>query len=456
MRRNLLKMAGLLFSGLLPMPKSQLYAAADNYQGPLWLFVNADGGWDPTMLCDPKGYAGSLNAANPNRVNNYDQSAIQQIGNIRIAPPPDSFQFGGVNYDSSLYAAQTFFAKHLQKILVINGIDSGTNIHADGQLFNLAGQLRETYPCFGALVAGTLGSNKAMPFLTYGGYSSGADLVTPVRMSNSALNAMYEMAYPNRSFDPRSSNSRLYLSNDIQQLIHEASQARHIEILQQQNLIYVRNALEKLLDVRTKSSSLQGFVDRLLLNPTRSLSSFNGRSKAYALYQQGRVALASYAQGLTIGANIMLSGFDTHAKHDELHYPLLMDLLQGVDAVIQEAEMLGLADRLVVVMTSDFGRTPRYNPQEGKDHWPIGSALIMGNSIEKVVGNRVIGATSSQFEAFGVDPFNLAPDYTGRNPNSIKLTPGHLHQSLRTLAGINALPTTSMFPLEVQELSLFS
>ncbi|MDQ7068438.1 MAG: hypothetical protein Q9M40_10955 [Sulfurimonas sp.] len=30
-------------------------SAATN-SGPLWVFVQASGGWDPTSFCDPKGY----------------------------------------------------------------------------------------------------------------------------------------------------------------------------------------------------------------------------------------------------------------------------------------------------------------------------------------------------------------------------------------------------------------
>ena len=37
------------------------------------------------------------------------------------------------------------------------------------------------------------------------------------------------------------------------------------------------------------------------------------------------------------------------------------------------AEEHGVADRMVVVMGSDFGRTNFYNSVNGKDHWPIGS-----------------------------------------------------------------------------------
>ena len=44
--------------------------------GPFFLFVHAGGGWDPTMLCDPKGRSGELD---PDPVNHFD------VGDILVA-----------------------------------------------------------------------------------------------------------------------------------------------------------------------------------------------------------------------------------------------------------------------------------------------------------------------------------------------------------------------------------
>ena len=56
-RRDFLKLVGMGGAGAaLTMPAMKVFAATDNYSGPLWLFVNATGGWDPTSLWDPKGY----------------------------------------------------------------------------------------------------------------------------------------------------------------------------------------------------------------------------------------------------------------------------------------------------------------------------------------------------------------------------------------------------------------
>ncbi len=51
---------------------------------------------------------------------------------------------------------------------------------------------------------------------------------------------------------------------------------------------------------------------------------------------------------------------------------------------------MGIADKLVLLVTSDFGRTPKYNTGDGKDHWNVTSVLVSGPQIR---GGRVVGKT---------------------------------------------------------------
>ena len=58
----------------------------------------------------------------------------------------------------------------------------------------------------------------------------------------------------------------------------------------------------------------------------------------------------------------------------------MTNLTNSIDFLWEFAEIHGVADRLVVVMGSDFGRTNHYNVDAGKDHWPIGSFVVMGKN----------------------------------------------------------------------------
>ena len=462
-RRDFLKLAGAVGAGsALSLQSMQLYGATDTYTGPLWLFVNATGGWDPTSLWDPKGYT---DPADPARLNNYPTTSIdeprnasgQSVGSpLRYAPPPDSF-LG----NTTLYSAKAFYDKYYQKMLVINGVDSRTNSHDDGQRHNWSGELSRTgFPSIGALIAGTAAPVRPMSYITNGGYSVSGGLTVASHLNSSGLAAMYEIAFPNRSQTASSATSRLYFpdanSTDTRSLIKAASDARLQAEIDTQYLVRLKSALTQLQTARSSPNLFSTMADNLTANPAQAQANFNGRSSAFSLYQQGHIALAAYESGVASAVQIAMGGFDTHSNHDANHYPRLMDLLQGLDAILAEAQTRGLADRIVVVAGSDFGRTNKYNVDNGKDHWPITSMMVMGNSVQRVRGNRAVGATTATHTAMWLNPTTLAP-VAANTTGAIRLTPGVVHQSLRNLAGISAsTAVTTTYPLTVPTLNLFA
>ncbi|MEZ4471616.1 MAG: DUF1501 domain-containing protein [bacterium] len=99
-----------------------------------------------------------------------------------------------------------------------------------------------------------------------------------------------------------------------------------------------------------------------------------------------------------------------------------------------------MADKLVVMVGSDFGRTPSYNSGNGKDHWSVTSVILMGAGIP---GNKVIGASDARHRPLKISPSTLQPD-----ENGLRIEPGHIHLALRRLAGIeDSEPVRKLFPL---------
>lgn len=447
-RRAFLKLAGLSAASVaLPFaPSLRLYAAHDNYTGPLWLTIDARGGWDPTSFFDPKGYKSPTDSA---RVNNYPAAAIKQIGNFRVAPPPDTFLS-----DTALYKADRFITRYGQRLLLINGIDCRTNSHTNGQRNMWGGELaRGGYPNFGALVAAALAPSRPVSFITNGGYSIAINPVVPVRLVPRNLDVVLEVAYPNRVTitDPASAH---YLDERVGgplDLIRAARTERLQALAQSQRLPIVNAALDQFMAVHADSGHLTDFAANLGAKAEKPLSAFNGREKAWEVYRQGRIALAGYESGVTAAAHISINDFDSHSDHDNRHYPLLMDFLQGIDGILEEAAERNLTDRIVVVVGSDFGRTNKYNSKNGKDHWPITSMMFFGNSQQIIRGNRVLGETTPDYRAVSLDPATLQPSATGT-----RLRLSHIHRSLRRLAGIDNAPIAQQFPLVDQTLDLFS
>ncbi len=469
-RREFLKYAGLMGAGsVLPLaPSMQLFAAQDNYTGPLWITVEARGGWDPTSFCDPKGYVDPTASA---RLNNYPANAIRTVGNFKVAPPPDRFLPQGDLYTKYISnpsaalkplknSAEDFFIAHQQDLLVINGIDVKTLAHGDGQRHTWSGELgRGGFPNFGALVSGALAGDKPIPFLTNGGYSDGGGLVTPVRINGGGKDVLAEIAYPNRS--TRGINSRKYFSTEVLNLIQQAGASRLNDLGASQNLPRIKAALAKLNASRVNNTILQGFVDDLELITFLKPSDFRS-NRVYQMYYQGSVALSAYASGATAAAHISLGGFDTHSSHDENHYMRLMDLFEGIDAIITAAAARGLQNDVVVVVGSEFGRTNKYNAtgnNAGKNHWPITSMMFIDKSLpgnKRIVGNRVIGSTTAKHEANTIDPITLTP--LAADAGGVRITPAHIHRALRKVAGVeNTVAASSDFFIPSSEdINLFT
>lgn len=99
-------------------------------------------------------------------------------------------------------------------------------------------------------------------------------------------------------------------------------------------------------------------------------------------------------------------GWDTHANN----FPALKDSLlprfdSSFSALLQDLSDRGMLETTLVVMMSDFGRTPKVNPSAGRDHWAsAGIALLAGGGIRP---GTIVGQTN----ALGEQPTE-APYYT--------------------------------------------
>lgn len=86
------------------------------------------------------------------------------------------------------------------------------------------------------------------------------------------------------------------------------------------------------------------------------------------------------------------SSWDTHRRNfPNLKDNLLPPLDRGVSALLDDLAATGLLDSTLVVVTGEFGRTPKINKDAGRDHWgPVMSCLLAGGGVR---GGQVIGAT---------------------------------------------------------------
>ncbi|MDA1012835.1 MAG: DUF1501 domain-containing protein [Planctomycetota bacterium] len=113
--------------------------------------------------------------------------------------------------------------------------------------------------------------------------------------------------------------------------------------------------------------------------------------------------------------------WDTHGDNFNMHRELVPQIDQPYAALIEDLSERGMLDNVLVVLMSEFGRTPKINQRLGRDHWPeawslalAGSGIKRGHVEGKTTPNGAWVDSPEQYDAghlfhtifrcIGVDP----------------------------------------------------
>src|SRR5690606_17373096 len=119
-------------SAALPWLSRPINAQPTGFAGPYWIFVTANGGWDPRFLFDP--------TLNPEQNRIYTE--IGRIGNIAFAPidaTPDEFDLESAD---AYLNPERFLQRYGSRLMVLNGVDTSTNNHDTGKQAFTSGSLQ--------------------------------------------------------------------------------------------------------------------------------------------------------------------------------------------------------------------------------------------------------------------------------------------------------------------------
>jgi hypothetical protein len=82
---------------------------------------------------------------------------------------------------------------------------------------------------------------------------------------------------------------------------------------------------------------------------------------------------------------------------------------QAFAALVRDLERTGLLDRTLVMVSSEFGRTPKINKTAGRDHWPkVFSVVLAGGGVKKGYIHGASDATASEPDHDPIGPEDLA------------------------------------------------
>jgi hypothetical protein len=417
---------GLSFSAASSATTSSTTATEKEYRGKLLVTLQLGGGLDVTSFCDPK-----LNTPGQPEINYWARTqGIQQAGNLRYAPFANN---------------AAFFAKYCRSTLVINGVDTQTNSHTVGVLHNWSGRNTDGFPSLTALFAAIHRPELAMAYLNFGGFGATQGIIASTRASN--IDALRNLVEPNRF---QYNQATPFLADADVDRIKKLLASQQALQLQQANLLPAnREHHQHYIDSLLKNAEISRFADYLpsddKLQPIRNLAN----AQQSSLHQQIQLTLLAFKAGVSVAADLNEGGFDTHSNHAVSHALALGNATDAIDYFWSYAEELGLAERLVLLVGTEFGRTPYFNASEGKDHWPIASMLVMQKHAPWA--NRMVGITDAGHRALKINPSTLQIDNKG-----ILLKPAHVHKALRRYLALESAAITQPFAFgDTEEVRLF-
>jgi uncharacterized protein (DUF1501 family) len=98
------------------------------------------------------------------------------------------------------------------------------------------------------------------------------------------------------------------------------------------------------------------------------------------------------------------TNWDTHYNNFHvLKNDLLPHLDAGMSTMLRDLHERGLLEKTLVLVTGEFGRTPRVNQYAGRDHWGPSTAIALAGG--GVQGGRVIGASNERAEKPATEPY---------------------------------------------------
>ena len=333
-------------------------------------------------------------------------------------------------------------------MLVINGVDAQTNSHTTGVIHNWSGRNSLGYPTLTALFAANMAPDFPLAYLNFGGFGAAENLVSVTRVSDP--NVLREFVAPNEA--PLWADQPYMMIDERFRRIQAMHQQTADALVKEGTTVggNYRNR-QAYLDALTKTDSIKRFADFIpgsdQLEAPRELE----QNYYSTLHQQIQISLLAFKAEVAVAADVIEGGFDTHENHDSDHPVLLSNVADGLDYLWTQAEVLGLADRLVVLIGTDFGRTPHFNANEGKDHWPISSTIVMEKNA--AWANRTFGQTDEGHNAYNINPVNGQRD----DNQGVIIRPAHVHKALRNYLGIDDSPITQRFAFNnVEDFNFFS
>ncbi|MCA9709178.1 MAG: DUF1501 domain-containing protein [Myxococcales bacterium] len=359
-----------------------------------FLFINAEGGWDPLCVF----------------------ASLFDAPDIELEPQAEPWTMGGLSLVDHPDRPDTraFFERHHDRVALLNGVSTRSVNHETCQLVALTGSTSEERPDWATILGYEQRDATSLPHLVV----SGPSLPGPYSVFVSNAQGMLQPAI----------DGTILEYNDAPVPMPPATPSRVVDrFLRQRGQARAQGAesVQALVDHREALARAQALTDARLELRLVSGEDFVSRTQT---------AVAALAAGVcrcaTVGTGFIWDTHDDNTQQTALFEAFFRDLGGVLDALATTLGPAGvpLAEDTVVVVTSEMARTPAFNTSGGRDHWPYTSMMLMGPG---VVGGRIFGGYTSLYTGIGVGSDG------GPDPAQPGISTESLGATLLTLGGID-------------------
>lgn len=371
----------------------------------------AYGGWDPMWVFDPKPDHLEVDRI-PGKIRNFGELPIW------IHPTRSS--------------VTKFFENWGSMATVINGIAVESLAHESCVDVMLTGALGEARPDLAARLAQAHGLSLPLPYFSLSPQMENRGLAAHTGMLGDS-NQLMSLANPNFNFpEPGKTvpDAGLSLSGEERRAIFD----------------YLKQAQRSLSQKARSNTTAARQVDDYQVSMNHAIKlmkhaqgpGFLSNERLFSEINAGwRHVPAAFKDNLSQSAMIQPQMYwDTHAYNRE-QGKAFEDFFAGLNLMMGELHSAKILEQTDVLVLSEMGRTPMHNKDEGKDHWPWTSAMLLSTQVS---GQRVLGESD---ELLRPKPLNLRTGAT-----DTKGTQLHAEHILAAIAKLHGIKDKSWYSRE--------
>lgn len=405
LKAGMLTLGGLSLADILRL-RAQAAAGEPSRRNTSVIFVELAGGPTQFETYDPKprapveyrGPLGVVQTRVPGVV--FSELMVEQAAVMDKLAIIRSIHHDRSSHDPSSHLSQTGYYK--------SGAKGGAN----------------QMPSLGSVIARVRGPNQA---------SLPAYVAVPGVMRNGGA-AYLGKAYS--AFETRGDPNRADFEVQNLSLIEGLELAR---LEDRRGLLRALDARRRLADLDGSSAAVDQFTEQAfeLVIGSRARRAFDINRElpktrdAYGRNSVGQSLLLArrlVEMGVTC-VTVRVTGWDDHRKLEKSLKDRGPAYDRGIAALVRDLYERGMQDDVLVVAMGEFGRTPRFNANAGRDHWGgLMSVLVAGGGLTP----GIVGASNSKgeypvdapyrpenvlatlYRHLGIDPSHTFADFAGR------------------------------------------